>query len=169
MPWCFHRPPYLRPCFFCSLFPSLCSFRTRKYSSFQRNLNLYGFTKVRRGPDSDMYAHPSFVRQKPESLLNLRKISNSSRRKATPPQEITCHLDLRPVSPSVSDSTSNSVPSSPAVSVDHQFVITKIPSWGSAVQVLSRVPTVTSPKSSDDRGKLDLLTLALEQASAMNQ
>lgn len=56
-------------------------FRTKKFSSFQRNLNLYGFTKVRRGPDTDMYAHQSFIRGKPELLLNLRKCSTASRRK----------------------------------------------------------------------------------------
>jgi len=56
-------------------------FRTKKFSSFQRNLNLYGFTKVRRGPDTDMYAHQSFIRGKPELLLNLRKCSATSRRK----------------------------------------------------------------------------------------
>jgi len=56
-------------------------FRTKKFSSFQRNLNLYGFTKVRRGPDTDMYAHQSFIRGKPELLLNLRKCSSASRRK----------------------------------------------------------------------------------------
>ena len=41
----------------------------------------YGFTKVRRGPDTDMYAHQSFIRGKPELLLNLRKCSSASRRK----------------------------------------------------------------------------------------
>lgn len=58
-------------------------FRTKKFSSFQRNLNLYGFAKVRRGPDTDMYAHQSFVRGKPELLLYLRKCSSASRRKMT--------------------------------------------------------------------------------------
>mmetsp|Transcript_20448 Transcript_20448/g.26821 ORF Transcript_20448/g.26821 Transcript_20448/m.26821 type:complete len:246 (+) Transcript_20448:19-756(+) len=48
-------------------------FRTSKFSSFQRNLNLYGFSKVRRGPDADMYAHPSFLRGRPEMLMQLRK------------------------------------------------------------------------------------------------
>uniref|UniRef100_A0A7S2VDW0 HSF-type DNA-binding domain-containing protein n=1 Tax=Entomoneis paludosa TaxID=265537 RepID=A0A7S2VDW0_9STRA len=55
-------------------------FRTKKFSSFQRNLNLYGFAKVRRGPETDMYAHPSFLRNEPEGLLNLRKVTAASRR-----------------------------------------------------------------------------------------
>mmetsp|Transcript_19334 Transcript_19334/g.44054 ORF Transcript_19334/g.44054 Transcript_19334/m.44054 type:complete len:239 (-) Transcript_19334:173-889(-) len=48
-------------------------FKTSKFSSFQRNLNLYGFSKVRRGPDADMYAHPSFIRGSPSNLSELRK------------------------------------------------------------------------------------------------
>mmetsp|Transcript_31956 Transcript_31956/g.77545 ORF Transcript_31956/g.77545 Transcript_31956/m.77545 type:complete len:207 (-) Transcript_31956:27-647(-) len=59
-------------------------FRTKKFSSFQRNLNLYGFAKVRRGPDTDMYAHPCFVRGCPESLSQLRKSTTSSRRRLSP-------------------------------------------------------------------------------------
>lgn len=55
-------------------------FRTSKFSSFQRNLNLYGFSKVRRGPDTDMYAHPSFVRGCPEALSQLRKCTSSKER-----------------------------------------------------------------------------------------
>lgn len=53
-------------------------FRTTKFSSFQRNLNLYGFTKVRRGADTDMYAHPSFIRDHPDLLVELRKITGTT-------------------------------------------------------------------------------------------
>lgn len=38
----------------------------------------YGFTKVRRGPDTDMYAHPSFIRGLPERLSQLRKCTPSA-------------------------------------------------------------------------------------------
>lgn len=55
-------------------------FRTAKFSSFQRNLNLYGFSKIRRGPDADMYAHPSFRRESPESLSQLRKYNSAERK-----------------------------------------------------------------------------------------
>lgn len=48
-------------------------FRTSKFSSFQRNLNLYGFSKVRKGPDTDMYRHPAFLRGRPELLSQLKK------------------------------------------------------------------------------------------------
>mmetsp|Transcript_25639 Transcript_25639/g.60680 ORF Transcript_25639/g.60680 Transcript_25639/m.60680 type:complete len:342 (+) Transcript_25639:606-1631(+) len=39
----------------------------------------YGFSKVRRGPDTDMYAHPSFIRGKPELLFNLRKCATATK------------------------------------------------------------------------------------------
>jgi hypothetical protein len=49
-----------------SLFYSLLQvphyFRQTKYKSFQRQLNLWGFGRVRQGPDKGGYAHPSFVR-----------------------------------------------------------------------------------------------------------
>lgn len=53
-------------------------FRTSKFSSFQRNLNLYGFSKVRHGVDTDMYAHPSFLRGRSDLLSQLKKCKNSS-------------------------------------------------------------------------------------------
>jgi len=56
-------------------------FKTSKFSSFQRNLNLYGFFKVRRGPDTDMYAHPAFVRYRPDLLSQLRKYNPSAKKK----------------------------------------------------------------------------------------
>ena len=33
----------------------------------------YGFSKVRKGPDVDMYAHPSFIQDRPELLSQLKK------------------------------------------------------------------------------------------------
>mmetsp|Transcript_10682 Transcript_10682/g.23638 ORF Transcript_10682/g.23638 Transcript_10682/m.23638 type:complete len:221 (-) Transcript_10682:49-711(-) len=49
-------------------------FKTSKFSSFQRNLNLYGFTKIRKGPDIDMYSHPGgFIRGEEDGLSQLRK------------------------------------------------------------------------------------------------
>lgn len=104
-------------------------FRTKKFSSFQRNLNLvrlhmrlcsyvrrmirwtimegllarafshellfsswlaflffflqYGFTKVRKGMDSDMYAHPFFVKGQSEGLMQLHKITTKERKSRT--------------------------------------------------------------------------------------
>ena len=38
----------------------------------------YGFTKVRRGPDMDMYAHPRFIRGKKDVVAQLRKQQGSN-------------------------------------------------------------------------------------------
>jgi hypothetical protein len=43
----------------------------------------YGFSKVRKGPDTDMYAHSSFVRNRPELLCHLRKCTSASRSKVS--------------------------------------------------------------------------------------
>ena len=91
-------------------------FRTRKFSSFQRNHNLvrrkknnqkhlhlaiikvltywfslkhlsplflstflkYGFAKLRRGPEVNMYSHPSFQRGAPDQLVQLRKTTSTN-------------------------------------------------------------------------------------------
>jgi len=55
-------------------------FRTTNFSSFQRNLNLYGFFKTRRGPDANLYSHPSFIKGAPFLLSELVKCT---KRKAT--------------------------------------------------------------------------------------
>jgi hypothetical protein len=56
-------------------------FKTNVFSSFQRNMNLYGFTKLRKGPEAGMYYHPDFVRGKPENLYKLTKCKTASERK----------------------------------------------------------------------------------------
>ena len=46
----------------------------------RQNTHRYGFSKVRRGPDTDMYAHPSFLRGKSENLVHLRKLTTAAER-----------------------------------------------------------------------------------------
>ena len=170
-------------------------FRTKKFSSFQRNLNLvsdmvtidwkeafvgilfltpfsfvhlqqYGFTKIRRGPDVDMYAHPSFVRDTPETLLQLRKITNGGTRKR-PTEEVTMKYSSRTVSPLSTPHQLEVEPSSP-VSCFPKIIVPKVAQWGSSTVYTSSVPptTVLAPKVAADRGKLDLLALALEHQAA---
>lgn len=49
-------------------------------SPAHQNTHRYGFSKVRRGPDIDMYAHPSFLRGKSENLVQLRKLTTAAER-----------------------------------------------------------------------------------------
>jgi len=161
-------------------------FRTKKFSSFQRNLNLYGFTKVRRGPDTDMYAHQSFIRGKPELLLNLRKCSATSRRKIQAPsnctgscdssssssnrsREATCEKESQIISPRtvVEPFLQTSNPSTkltsyqqntspPWLAFNHQPLMPK----------LTYLPkTSLDIRQSNGAGRLDLLALAVEHAS----
>ena len=43
-------------------------------SSFQRQLNLYGFRRVARGQDTGSYYHPQFQRHKPELVADIRRL-----------------------------------------------------------------------------------------------
>jgi hypothetical protein len=52
-------------------------FRHQKYSSFQRQLNLYGFRKVCKGPDVGAYAHDHFQRDAPALLPSVRRVPQS--------------------------------------------------------------------------------------------
>ncbi|CAN0358182.1 unnamed protein product, partial [Laminaria digitata] len=48
-------------------------FRHNKFSSFRRQLNLYGYRKVIKGPDAGAYMHPSFQRDRPDLLGDVKK------------------------------------------------------------------------------------------------
>ena len=46
-------------------------FSQTKLTSFQRQLNLYGFQRLTRGPDSSGYYHECFLRGKPFLTANM--------------------------------------------------------------------------------------------------
>jgi hypothetical protein len=110
----------------------------------------YGFAKVRRGVDGDAYAHPSFTRDHPENLLNLRKISTAVARRRMVSDVDTVTALMRSVSPTEVISHAKIIYQECNVPVKHQ--ISPKP---------SKV-TTADPATSHDRGKLDLLALALE-------
>mmetsp|Transcript_31321 Transcript_31321/g.71631 ORF Transcript_31321/g.71631 Transcript_31321/m.71631 type:complete len:318 (-) Transcript_31321:98-1051(-) len=55
-------------------------FRVSCIKSFRRQLNLYGFFKIRRGADKGCYYHPCFMRNRPEKGFGITR-SNSKQSK----------------------------------------------------------------------------------------
>mmetsp|Transcript_34594 Transcript_34594/g.98425 ORF Transcript_34594/g.98425 Transcript_34594/m.98425 type:complete len:230 (-) Transcript_34594:125-814(-) len=157
-------------------------FRTKKFSSFQRNLNLYGFTKVRRGPDTDMYAHPSFLRCQPDLLSELRKSTSASRRRVSrTPSEAS---DSSASSGSGSPSFRSVSPTSPRYRATYFQPIAQKGSGAS--ELVSSPQCVTQtwvtfkaqpmmlPKAQvlqprkEATGRLDLLALVIERESCLS-
>ncbi|CAM9881524.1 unnamed protein product, partial [Laminaria digitata] len=48
-------------------------FKQDKFSSFQRQLNLYGFRKITKGSEAGSYQHPHFRRGERTTLLTIRR------------------------------------------------------------------------------------------------
>ena len=63
-------------------------FRNHKYSSFQRQLNLYGFTRISFGRDSNCYYHEYFLRGHAHlhSHLSLTRIKGTKVRASSDPR-----------------------------------------------------------------------------------
>lgn len=109
-----------------------------------------------------MYTHPSFVRDTPETLLQLRKTTNGGRKRPT--EEVTMKYSSRTVSPLSTPHHLEQEPTSPVTGFP-KIIVPKVGQWGSSTAYTSTVsPThVLPPAKAADRGKLDLLAMALEQ------
>jgi hypothetical protein len=129
----------------------------------------YGFTKVRRGPETDMYAHEAFICDHPELLLDLRKTS------AAPCQRLPTKetkQSNRPGSRAVSPSPSNSVDSLDTASTSLKTTtlgtIQQMPQFAHVHTVPSAVkvePKLRARSGTAEWGKLDLLAFALAHES----
>lgn len=49
-------------------------FKQSRISSFQRQLNLYGFTRITSGPDAGGYYHELFLKGRPNLAVHMRRV-----------------------------------------------------------------------------------------------
>ena len=127
----------------------------------------------------DMYAHPSFVKDQPHALLQLRKIDNGSRRRNETVRTLKSATTKAPsksiaraVSPptprardEMRDEASSHPNTPPLIQLPQHFARTTVAPQVSPTSLPMRRES-TSSESGDDRGKLDLLAFAMEQEFA---
>ena len=82
------------------------SFLVKKFNSFTRQLNIYGFHKTRRGKDEGSYYHPYFIRGRKDLLTEIIRIPIKSRAR-----ESSDHL-MMISTPNLSRSSSEDIQSS---------------------------------------------------------
>ncbi len=142
----------------------------------------YGFTKVRRGPDTDMYAHPSFVRSYPDLLIELRKSSSASRKRpsrvssedtdsASSGSGSPVFRTLSPSSPN--DYTSYFQPIAQKSRVTSEMVVSSPQCVSQTWLACKAQPMMlSSPQGlysrNDGTGRLDLLALVIERESCLS-
>lgn len=77
-------------CFFIRDVDEFCAvvlpkyFRHTKLTSFQRQLNLYGFRRITKGPDSGGYYHPTFLRHQPNAIDSIKRMVRKGERDIAP-------------------------------------------------------------------------------------
>lgn len=74
-------------------------FRQTKYSSFQRQLNIYEFQRISAGPDKNAYYHLSFQRGRPDLISHIQRVTikgTGIRRAPTPEDEPNFYQQMPP-------------------------------------------------------------------------
>lgn len=62
-------------------------FRQSRLSSFQRQLNIYGFKRITSGPDAGGYYHELFLKDRPTLAVHMRRVGVKGTKKTPPPSE----------------------------------------------------------------------------------
>jgi len=86
-------------------------FQQKKYASFQRQLNLYGFSRItRQGPDRGSYYHEYFLRGKKFLCrgINRMKVKGTGARMASNPDAEPDFYSMAPIVPTSLTSSSSS-------------------------------------------------------------
>lgn len=78
-------------------------FQQKKYASFQRQLNLYGFSRITKGPDRGAYYHELFLRSKMILCRGIQrmKVKGTGSRMASNPDQEPNFYKMSPMPPSV--------------------------------------------------------------------
>lgn len=78
-------------------------FQQKKYASFQRQLNLYGFNRITKGPDRGSYYHELFLRSKKFLCRGIQrmKIKGTGARMASNPDAEPNFYSMTPMGPSM--------------------------------------------------------------------
>jgi hypothetical protein len=121
-------------------------FNQTKYASFQRQLNLYGFSRLTHGPDKGAYYHNCFVRGKRHLCKGMirQKIKGTKVRKSLSPEDEPNFYDMGEQTQNVSSSgktglgdSKNLTQSASAQSITENSPDTSLSSQESSVSLVS--------------------------------
>ena len=123
-------------------------FRQTKLTSFQRQLNLYGFRRITQGADSGAYYHELFLRGRPQLCMRMvrQKVKGTGHKQ---PTDVGSEPNFYTM-PSLSDLAQpppSASPSSPIVRPTCGFSTMPVATMKVPVQTIATMPTTTTTLS----------------------